>query len=112
MEDTARQLLAEVQWFVGEQHAQPAQVARLQQEFTAAQAHGGNTRMDPLKLGRPPVLTGDEAAYEDWAFKLKAFMGQESATAVQWMFEMETAADALPAALDFDLTWKRRNERQ
>eukprot|EP00971_Amphidinium_carterae_P257160 5105469-Amphidinium_carterae.1 len=29
------------------------------------QARGGNTRMDPLKLGRPPVFTGDEATYED-----------------------------------------------
>eukprot|EP00971_Amphidinium_carterae_P275755 5471807-Amphidinium_carterae.1 len=32
--------------------------------------------MDPLKLGKPPMFTGDKAAYEDWAFKLKAFMGK------------------------------------
>eukprot|EP00971_Amphidinium_carterae_P201234 3993420-Amphidinium_carterae.1 len=51
--------------------------------------------MDPLKLGRPPVFTGDEAAYKDWAFKLKVLMGQESTTAVQWMREMESAPDAL-----------------
>eukprot|EP00971_Amphidinium_carterae_P064499 1277709-Amphidinium_carterae.1 len=60
---------------------------------------GGNTRVDPLRLGKPPVFTGDEAAYEDWAFKLKTFMGQESTTAVQWMREMENSPDAL----DFDL---------
>eukprot|EP00971_Amphidinium_carterae_P102714 2033142-Amphidinium_carterae.2 len=55
--------------------------------------------MDALKLGKPPMFTGDEVAFENWAFKLKAFMGQESANAVQWMREMESAADAL----DFDL---------
>eukprot|EP00971_Amphidinium_carterae_P030663 603441-Amphidinium_carterae.1 len=62
---------------------QAATVATLQRELQ--QARGGNTRMDPLKLGRPPVFTGDEAAYEDWAFKRKAILGQESTTAVQWM---------------------------
>eukprot|EP00971_Amphidinium_carterae_P110330 2185942-Amphidinium_carterae.1 len=55
--------------------------------------------MDPLKFGKPPMFTGDEAAFEDWAFKLKAFMGQKSTNAVQWMREMESATDAL----DFDL---------
>eukprot|EP00971_Amphidinium_carterae_P322016 6400881-Amphidinium_carterae.1 len=55
--------------------------------------------MDPLKLGKPPAFTGDEAAYEDRAFKFKTFMGQESTTAVQWMREMEN----VPDALDFDL---------
>eukprot|EP00971_Amphidinium_carterae_P159965 3171336-Amphidinium_carterae.1 len=55
--------------------------------------------MDPLKLGKPPMFAGDEAAYEDWAFKLKAFMGQESTNAEQWMREMGSATDAL----DFDL---------
>eukprot|EP00971_Amphidinium_carterae_P351539 6492157-Amphidinium_carterae.5 len=53
----------------------------------------------PLRLGRPPVFAGDEATYKDWVFKLKAFMGQESANAVQWMHEMESAAKAI----DFDL---------
>eukprot|EP00971_Amphidinium_carterae_P079277 1568550-Amphidinium_carterae.6 len=43
----------------------------------------GNTRLDPLKLGRPPVFAGDEATYEDWAFKFKTFIGQESTTAVK-----------------------------
>eukprot|EP00971_Amphidinium_carterae_P181133 3593182-Amphidinium_carterae.1 len=71
-EDTVRQLLNEVQRFVGEQQAQAATVAALQRELQ--QAGGGNTRMDPLKLGRPLVFTGDEAACEDWAFKLKAFI--------------------------------------
>eukprot|EP00971_Amphidinium_carterae_P045889 902731-Amphidinium_carterae.1 len=57
--------------------------------------------MDPLKLGKPPMFTGDEAAFENWAFKLEAlrFMGQESTNAVQWMREMQSATDAL----DFDL---------
>eukprot|EP00971_Amphidinium_carterae_P215415 4275426-Amphidinium_carterae.1 len=55
--------------------------------------------MDPLKLGKPPMFTGDEAVFEDWAFKLKAFMGQEYTNAVQWIREMESATDAL----DFDL---------
>eukprot|EP00971_Amphidinium_carterae_P100959 1997360-Amphidinium_carterae.1 len=54
--------------------------------------------MDPLKLGRPLVFTRDEAPCEDWAFKFKAFMWQESTTAVQWMREMEGEPDAF----DFD----------
>eukprot|EP00971_Amphidinium_carterae_P317090 6303401-Amphidinium_carterae.1 len=97
MENTVRQLLNEVQRLVGEQQTQAATVAALQRELQ--QAGGGNTRMDPLKLGRPPVFTGDKAAYEDWAFKFKTFMGQESTTVAQWMREMENA----PNALDFDL---------
>eukprot|EP00971_Amphidinium_carterae_P349702 6491164-Amphidinium_carterae.5 len=61
-------------------------------------------RMDPVRLGKPPVFAGDEATYKDWAFKLKAFMGQESTTAIQWMRAMESAADAL----DFDLYVKEK----
>eukprot|EP00971_Amphidinium_carterae_P025563 504157-Amphidinium_carterae.1 len=94
MEDTVRQFLNEVQRLVGEQQAQAAEVAALQKELQ--RARGGSTRMD---LGRPPVFTGDEAVYEDWAIKLKAFMEQGSTTAVQWMCEMESAPDAL----DIDL---------
>eukprot|EP00971_Amphidinium_carterae_P085317 1687828-Amphidinium_carterae.1 len=57
--------------------------------------------MDPLKLGKPPMFAGNETKFEDWAFKLKAFMGQKSTNAVQWMKEMEGASDA--QTLDFDL---------
>eukprot|EP00971_Amphidinium_carterae_P235589 4675154-Amphidinium_carterae.2 len=88
MEDTVRQLLNEVQRLVGEQQTQTATVAALQRELQDARSRtqiGANTRMDPLKLGKPPVFTGIETEFEDWAFKLKAFMGQESTTAVQWM---------------------------
>eukprot|EP00971_Amphidinium_carterae_P336778 6473325-Amphidinium_carterae.1 len=49
--------------------------------------------MDPLKLGRPQVFAGDEAVYEDWVFKLSAFMGQWSTIAVLWMRDMENATD-------------------
>eukprot|EP00971_Amphidinium_carterae_P213016 4227892-Amphidinium_carterae.1 len=55
--------------------------------------------MDPLKLGKPPMFAGNETEFEDWAFKLKAFIGQESTNSVQWMREMESASNAL----DFDL---------
>eukprot|EP00971_Amphidinium_carterae_P278207 5522629-Amphidinium_carterae.1 len=64
-------------------------------ELAAVQTRGGNTKMDPLRLGRPPVFTGYKAACEDWAFKLKVFMGQESTTAVQWMCGMESSPDSL-----------------
>eukprot|EP00971_Amphidinium_carterae_P124141 2458905-Amphidinium_carterae.1 len=64
--------------------------------------------MDPLKWGRPPVFTRDEAAYEDWAFKLKALMGQESTTAVQWTRDMENAPDAL----DFDLYVEEKKKKK
>eukprot|EP00971_Amphidinium_carterae_P154144 3057136-Amphidinium_carterae.1 len=79
MEGTVRQLLNDVQRLVGEQQTQTATVAVLQRELQEARTtRGGNTRMDPLKLGKPPVFTGDETPFEDWAFKLKTFMGQKS----------------------------------
>eukprot|EP00971_Amphidinium_carterae_P150115 2975698-Amphidinium_carterae.1 len=62
-------------------------ITGLQQELQRARA--GNTRMDPLKLGKPPVFASDDVTYEHWAFKLKAFMGQGSTTAIQWMREMD-----------------------
>eukprot|EP00971_Amphidinium_carterae_P328209 6459958-Amphidinium_carterae.1 len=77
MEDTMNQLIAEVQRLVTEQQAQAGVIANLRHELTTAQnARGGasgNQKMDPLKLGKPPMFTGDEAKCEDWAFKLKAF---------------------------------------
>eukprot|EP00971_Amphidinium_carterae_P130468 2584454-Amphidinium_carterae.1 len=57
--------------------------------------------MDPLKLGKPPMFAGSETEFEDWSFKFKAFIGQESTNSLQWMREMENATDAQP--LDFDL---------
>eukprot|EP00971_Amphidinium_carterae_P025574 504326-Amphidinium_carterae.2 len=91
-----RQLHVVVHRFARAQQAQVTVLTGLQQELQRARA--GNTRMDPLKLGRPLVFAGEKATCEDWAFKLKAFMGQESTTAIQWMREMESAPDAL----DFD----------
>eukprot|EP00971_Amphidinium_carterae_P194365 3856643-Amphidinium_carterae.1 len=103
MEDTMNQLIAEVQRLVTEQQAQAGVIANLRQELATARTiragAGGSQKMVPLKLGNPPMFTGDEAAFEDWAFKFKAFMGQESTNAIQWMREMESATDAL----DFDL---------
>eukprot|EP00971_Amphidinium_carterae_P117869 2334981-Amphidinium_carterae.1 len=58
--------------------------------------------MDPLKLGRPPMFAGNTTDFEDWAFKLKAFIGQESTNAVQWTREMESASDALDLDLYVD----------
>eukprot|EP00971_Amphidinium_carterae_P019958 393230-Amphidinium_carterae.1 len=85
MEDTMNQLVAEVQQLVTEQQTQAGVIATLRQELATAQTAragaSGTQKMDPLKLGKPPMFTGDEAAYEDWAFKLKAFMGQESTNA-------------------------------
>eukprot|EP00971_Amphidinium_carterae_P082969 1641256-Amphidinium_carterae.1 len=103
MEDTMNQLIAEVQRLVTEQQAQAGVIAKLRQELSTAQsARGGASgthKMDPLKLGKPPMFTGNETEFEDWALKLKAFMGQASTNSVQWMREMESASDAL----DFDL---------
>eukprot|EP00971_Amphidinium_carterae_P025677 506429-Amphidinium_carterae.1 len=103
MEDTMNQLIAEVQRLVAEQQAQAGVIANLRQEVTIAQTAragaGGSQKMDPLKLRKPQMFTSDEAAFEDLAFKLKTFMGQEPTSAVQWMREMESATDAL----DFNL---------
>eukprot|EP00971_Amphidinium_carterae_P032285 635922-Amphidinium_carterae.1 len=85
MEDTVNQLIAEVQRLRTDQQTQAGVIANLRQELSTAQTAragaGGTQKMDPLKLGRPPMFTGDEAAFEDWAFKLKAFIGQESTNA-------------------------------
>eukprot|EP00971_Amphidinium_carterae_P346715 6488347-Amphidinium_carterae.1 len=85
MEDTVKQLISEVQRLVTEQQTQAGVIANLRQELATAQtARGGASgtqKMDPLKLGKPPMFTGDETAFEDWAFKLKAFMGQKSTNA-------------------------------
>eukprot|EP00971_Amphidinium_carterae_P319309 6346551-Amphidinium_carterae.1 len=103
MEDTMNQLIAEVQRLVTEQQAQAGVIANLRQELATAQTNcvgaGGHQKMDPLKLGRPPMFAVNETDFEDWAFKLKAFIGQKSTNALQWMREMESANDAL----DFDL---------
>eukprot|EP00971_Amphidinium_carterae_P283467 5627023-Amphidinium_carterae.1 len=59
-----QQLIAEVQRLVTEQQAQSNTIATLQRELQEARTrpgNGGNTRMDPLKLGRPPMFTGTEA---------------------------------------------------
>eukprot|EP00971_Amphidinium_carterae_P220542 4378310-Amphidinium_carterae.1 len=105
MEDTMNQLITEVQRLVTEQQTQAGVIANLRQELSTARGAragaGGHQEMDPLKLGKPPMFAGSETDFEDWAFKLKAFMGQESTNAVQWMKKMEGASDA--QALDFDL---------
>eukprot|EP00971_Amphidinium_carterae_P043408 854316-Amphidinium_carterae.1 len=75
MEDTVNQLIAEVQRLRTDQQTQAGVIANLRQEHSTAQGASagacGNQKMDPLKLGKPPLFTGDEAAFEDWAFKLK-----------------------------------------
>eukprot|EP00971_Amphidinium_carterae_P058255 1152406-Amphidinium_carterae.1 len=85
MEDTVNQLMAEVQRLRTDQQSQAGVIANLRQELATTQtARGGASathRMDPLKLGKPPMFTGNETEFEDWAFKLKAFMGQESTNA-------------------------------
>eukprot|EP00971_Amphidinium_carterae_P269248 5341311-Amphidinium_carterae.1 len=85
MEDTVNQLIAEVQRLRSDQQTQAGVIANLRQELGTAQAArggaGGNHKMDPLKLGRPPMFAGNETEFEDWAFKLKAFIGQESTNA-------------------------------
>eukprot|EP00971_Amphidinium_carterae_P097903 1937283-Amphidinium_carterae.1 len=84
MEDTVNQLIAEVQRLRTDQQAQAGVIANLQELSTAQGARagaGGHQKMDPLKLGRPPMFAGNETDFEDWAFKLKAFIGQESTNA-------------------------------
>eukprot|EP00971_Amphidinium_carterae_P253310 5029132-Amphidinium_carterae.3 len=64
MEDTVNQLIAEVQRLVAGQQTQAGVITGLQQELLRARGGtGGNQKMDPLKLGKPPMFTGDEAAF-------------------------------------------------
>eukprot|EP00971_Amphidinium_carterae_P142947 2832113-Amphidinium_carterae.1 len=85
MEDTVNQLIAEVQRLRTDQQTQAGVITNLRQELSTTQGArggaGGTQKMDPLKLGRPPMFTGNETEFEDWAFKLKAFIGQESTNA-------------------------------
>eukprot|EP00971_Amphidinium_carterae_P257562 5112584-Amphidinium_carterae.1 len=64
MEDTMNQLIADVQRIVTEQQAQAGVIANLRQELATAQTArvgaGGHQKMDPLKLGRPPMFAGNE----------------------------------------------------
>eukprot|EP00971_Amphidinium_carterae_P069532 1375712-Amphidinium_carterae.3 len=66
-----------------------------------------HSRHQHFQTAHQQEVLGDEAAYEDRAFKLKklkAFMGQESAQTVQWMREMESIADGQ----DLNLAWHRQ----
>eukprot|EP00971_Amphidinium_carterae_P007825 154865-Amphidinium_carterae.1 len=64
MEDTVNQLIAEVQRLRTDQQTQAGVIANLRQELATAQsAHvgaSGHHKMDPLKLGKPPMFAGSE----------------------------------------------------
>eukprot|EP00971_Amphidinium_carterae_P271552 5388004-Amphidinium_carterae.1 len=60
MEETMNQLIAEVQRRRTDQQTQAGVIANLRQELSTAQASrgnaGGSQKMDPLKLGKPPMF--------------------------------------------------------
>eukprot|EP00971_Amphidinium_carterae_P040705 798742-Amphidinium_carterae.1 len=69
MEDTVNQWIAEVQRLRSDQQTQAGVIANLRQELSTAQSArggaGGIQKMDPLKLGRPPMFTGNETKFEE-----------------------------------------------
>ena len=47
------------------------------------------------RLGQPPVFVGDENAFDNWAFKLKAYIGNQSAATLTHMLRAETLPDPM-----------------
>ncbi len=47
------------------------------------------------RLGQPPVFVGDEAAFDNWAFKLKAYIGNQSSETLDLMRNAETFQEPL-----------------
>ena len=52
-------------------------------------------RLVDTRLGRPATFRGEEAAWADWAFKFKAYVGACSAHTAQLLEEAELAAHAV-----------------
>ena len=47
------------------------------------------------RLGQPPVFVGDESAFDNWTFKLKAYIGNQSSATLDLMRNAETLQDPL-----------------
>eukprot|EP00971_Amphidinium_carterae_P325964 6456549-Amphidinium_carterae.1 len=105
--DRLQRLEAHVQAMQQEMTRQDGALQQLHTEVTArATAGGSGGRMDPLKLARPPTFNGDENMFEDWCFKLKTFIAQDSLTTTTRMTSMEGRADA-PDYSQYDDSTKR-----
>ena len=83
-------------------------IAELQRVVTAQQseiqsmrgqrgdAPGGVVFQQPdTRLGQPPVFVGDESAFDNWTFKLKAYIGNQSSATLDLMRNAETLQEPL-----------------
>ena len=89
-----------------------ARIAQLQEVVTAQQAEIQALRMThqqqqqgqwapgragpwppDTRLGQPPVFVGDENAFDNWAFKVKAYIGNQSPATLAHMRVVETMQD-------------------
>eukprot|EP00971_Amphidinium_carterae_P346544 6488066-Amphidinium_carterae.1 len=92
--DRIQRLEAHVQALQQEVVRQDGAMQQMQAEMATRTQQAGGSRMDPLKLARPPTFSGEEHLFEDWCFKLKTFIAQDSLTTASGMTAMEGRADA------------------
>ena len=57
--------------------AQQAEIQSMRQQQGQQQSPPPRQQPD-TRLGQPPVFVGDESAFDNWSFKLKAYIGNQS----------------------------------
>ena len=101
-------ILAELQNVVTAQQAEMQAMRVRQQQLQQQQQQQGQQQQVPgravhfppdTRLGQPPVFVGDENVFDNWAFKLKAYIGNQSAATLELMRKAETMTEPLEAEL-------------
>ncbi len=83
--------IAELQQVVS---AQQAEIQSMRQQQGQQQSHPPRQQPD-TRLGQPPVFVGDESAFDNWSFKLKAYIGNQSSATLDLMRNAETLQEPL-----------------
>ena len=83
-------LIKELQQVVS---AQQAEIQSLRQQ--QGQQQPPPRQQADTRLGQPPVFVGDESAFDNWSFKLKAYIGNQSSATLDLMRNAETLQEPL-----------------
>ena len=86
--------IAELQRVVTAQQTE-IQSLRQQQERPGPSPGRGIPQQPDTRLGQPPVFVGDESAFDNWSFKLKAYIGNQSSATLDLMRNAESLQDPL-----------------
>ena len=86
--------IAELQRVVTAQQSE-IQTLRQAQERPASFPGRGIPQQPDTRLGQPPVFVGDESAFDNWSFKLKAYIGNQSSATLDLMRNAESLQDPL-----------------